>query len=181
LETSELLDEIRHGFLFDIKRRHRRGLSQGKITDELYKSFLDKGCMLTTDARVEAVRKGKEWRIIDGVSHYLLVQVRDFIRVRLDVEVMTRKDLAKKLGTTPGAITRLAKGSLKLSKGMADALVRNLFVSDWLADQIMFCAARDALSAVETRRDKAVAVLIKREFAGYPNVLKWIQEQTEEE
>jgi plasmid maintenance system antidote protein VapI len=92
---------------------------------------------------------------------------------------MTRKELAGHLGVTPGAITRLMSGDLKLSKNMADALIKNIFASDWLAEQVMFCAARDALEAIESRRDRALAVLIRIKFAGYPNVLKWLAKKTD--
>ncbi len=181
METTELLDGIRRGFLFDVDRRHRRGLCESRITDDLRDVFLEKGCLLSEWASVESVTKGKEWRILDGEHRYIVIQVRDLIRVSQDVPTMTRSELARKLGKTPGAITGLQNGRLLLSKEMADALIRNMWVSDWLAEQIMFAAARDELKAIESRRDRALSIMVRRKYLGYPNVLKWIIEETKED
>lgn len=181
MEVSELLEAIREGFLFNMDRRHRRGLCESRITDDLRHVFSEKGCLLSELASVESLVKGKEWRIADGENRYIVAQVRDFIRVRQDIPTMTRTELARKLGKTPGAITRLHKGSLLFSKEMADTLVDNLWVSDWLAEQIMFCAAKDELKAIESRRDRALDIMVRRKYTGYPKVLKWIIEQTKEE
>jgi len=178
METVELLDAIVEGFLFDIERRHRRGLCELVIKDDLRQVFLEKGCLLSASALVETTTKGKAWRVVDGDKIYVLTQVRDFIRVSQDM-LLNGTELAKVLNVTPGAIARLRTGSLKLSKAMADAMVANLWVSDWLANEIMLCAAKDALSAIADRKDKAVAVLIRREFAGYPNVVKWLVKETD--
>jgi transcriptional regulator with XRE-family HTH domain len=179
METGELLEAIRSGYLFDIERRHRRGLCESKIKDDLQQAFLARGAFLSESAFVELITKGKEWRIVDGENRYIVAQVQGFIRVSRDAGPMTRKELAGHLGVTPGAITRLMSGDLKLSKNMADALIKNIFASDWLAEQVMFCAARDALEAIESRRDRALAVLIRIKFAGYPNVLKWLAKKTD--
>lgn len=173
INTPEVIKNLRRGYLFALDRSVRGRLNQQRITDEMKTQFTDAGQSLSDSAVVKILVKSREWAILDGESEYSVSQERNSI-VFCDLQkVRSQWALARLVGVTQAAISKLESGKISLTKEIADALVEALWLNDKQADVVMIASARDGANLIKAKFDKSM-VKLKRQYGDYPQVMLYL-------
>jgi len=173
MKTSEVVQNLRRGYLLALGRSVRGQLNQRRINDEVRQGFADVGHPLSDNAVVKVLIKGREWAIIDGEDEYSASKEQNTI-VFCDLrKVMSQSALGRLIGVTQVTISKLEAGKATLTKDVADALVRKLWLNDMQANVVMIASARDNANQLKVQYDRKM-VELKREYGDYPQVTLYL-------